>query len=528
MKLNLADISIRGADSLISLNLELDTDKPEPANGDFILQSTLLDAEAASISGALRWSGEQLMITSPSDAGSIDMNIALPLKLIKKPQLAVSTEGKIDGRLRYDGDISPFAAYLPASLQTLEGALQTDIKFGGDTKQPDITGTAALANGAYTELQSGFSLINVHANAEAAWNGAGSTVSIRSGARGAGQTGADTINLAGDIRIGDESDLTLFVTLKDAVLSAFPVKQVRANGSIEIKGALDDLTATGNIMVEELDAEIITPENTGLAPITVISLDEANQSEAEGLSAKPQSNIAYEISVSADDRVFIRGRGLESEWGANVTAMNDQGEPLLLGAMRLRRGWLDFSGRRFDLTKGRIEFDRFDKNNPILDIRAELNTSDNVTAVIAISGRAKTPSITLTSTPALPSEDIMAIVLFGKSADQLTALESLQTAQALASLGGIGPFGGEGVTGGLRQATGLDLLNFDIDPEKGGGSLTVGKYVTDGLFVSGTQDAQGDNGSVRIEYELTDNITVETEIKQDGDQTVSANWKRDF
>ncbi|MCK5750360.1 MAG: translocation/assembly module TamB domain-containing protein, partial [Oricola sp.] len=103
-------------------------------------------------------------------------------------------------------------------------------------------------------------------------------------------------------------------------------------------------------------------------------------------------------------------------------------------------------------------------------------------------------------------------------------------AQALASLGGIGPFGGSGggVTGKLRQAIGLDLLNFDVDPESGGGSLTVGKYVADGFFVSVTQDAQGRNGSVSVKYEVTDNIVVETELEQDGDQTVSANWKKDF
>ncbi|MEL7487796.1 MAG: translocation/assembly module TamB domain-containing protein, partial [Pseudomonadota bacterium] len=74
----------------------------------------------------------------------------------------------------------------------------------------------------------------------------------------------------------------------------------------------------------------------------------------------------------------------------------------------------------------------------------------------------------------------------------------------------------------------LDLLNLDLDPENGGSALTVGKYVADGLFVSATQDVRGENGAVRIEYEITNNITVESELQQNGDQTVSANWKRDF
>lgn len=122
----------------------------------------------------------------------------------------------------------------------------------------------------------------------------------------------------------------------------------------------------------------------------------------------------------------------------------------------------------------------------------------------------------------------MAIILFGKPASELSAVESLQTAQALASLAGIGPFGGLGVTSKLRQATGLDLLNVDIDPETGGGSLTAGKYITDDIFISATQDATGGGGTVNVEYDVTKNISLETQLEQNGEQTVSANWKRDF
>jgi len=83
------------------------------------------------------------------------------------------------------------------------------------------------------------------------------------------------------------------------------------------------------------------------------------------------------------------------------------------------------------------------------------------------------------------------------------------------------------VTGRLRRTVGLDMLNVDLDPETGG-SLTVGKYLSNDVFVSATQDAQGRSGAVRVKYEITNNITVETELEQEGDQTVSANWKKDF
>ena len=309
---------------------------------------------------------------------------------------------------------------------------------------------------------------------------------------------------------------------------AKPVSNVDASGEIKISGPLDNLTASGEINVSELNAEIVTPETTGLVDINVVAVDKEGAPLTPPEPAPPPRIFNYDVTITANDKVFVRGRGLESEWSADVETKNTDRGPLILGNVNLRRGFLDFSGRRFDLTQGRITFNRLSPNNPYLDIEAEYETSDGVVARIVISGRAREPSVELESNPSLPREDIMALVLFGKPANQLSAIESVQMASALAQLGGVGPFGGGGLTGSAREALGLDMLNLDLDPESGASALTVGKYVADGLFVSATQDVKGENSSVRVEYEITNNITVETELKQDGDQTVSANWKKDF
>jgi autotransporter translocation and assembly factor TamB len=197
--------------------------------------------------------------------------------------------------------------------------------------------------------------------------------------------------------------------------------------------------------------------------------------------------------------------------------------------MTLKDGAIEFAGRLFKMTKGEVAFDALSPNNPMLDMRAERETEDGTVAAIVIAGRAKAPKIALESTPARPTEDVMALLLFDKPASDLSAIESLQVADSLVALGGVGPFGGAGLSGSARQALGLDLLNVAVAEEDAGATaLTVGKYVSPDLFISATQDARGENGSIRVEYEITDSITIETELRQDGDQTVSANWKRDF
>ncbi len=526
--IRLNDVNVPGADGVASATIYLDTDEPIPARGALELRSLLVDNLTDAIKTGFIWNGEVVIIQSAADEDHLDMRLSYPALLTKTPGLSLKTQGALDGYVRYDGPIAPVAAYMPPALQTLEGQLAADFTISGSTADPALSGQAKVTDGAYTELHTGLSIIGLHTEATASYGAAGSSFQFSGGARGADQSGGDTITLQGDMTLANDPRLELQVSFGNAELSAHPVSLVRASGTVNIAGPLDALRASGEIQIAELSAEIVTPENTGLVPIEVVShRAEDIYSTASGRQAT-QTAVDMDLEIDADDRIFIRGRGLESEWSANITIVTEKQTALILGRMKLRRGWLDFSGRRFNLTRGEITFDRLSPNNPLVDIRAEYETSDGVTAIIAVTGRADEPNITLTANPPSSSNDIMALILFGKPADQLSALESLQAAQALASLGGIGPFGGAGFAGSLRRSTGLDLLNFDLDPEKGGGSLTVGKYVADGLFVTATQDAQGDNGSVRVQYEITDSITVETEVKQDGNQTVSANWKRDF
>ena len=524
---SLDKFNIPDTDGQLDFQLSLDTSQDRIATGDFELRSLLTQSEAPPIAGSYIWDGSTVSLKSAPGQETISLDVNVPLTLKRSPALSITAEGALSGSAAYRGDISAVAAYLPPSLQSLEGALTANIRLDGSIDAPLVEGNAALTDGAYTEQQTGMSFTGVHTEATATITNENSKVVFTGGAHGSNQQGPDTMTLSGALELGDISAIDLAFELDNAAFAASPVESAIVSGKIDVSGDLSDVKTNGELTIVELNAAIEPPAVTSLAPIEIIdSVDQTDETQSTAPAAA--SNFDYQFSINANDRIFIRGRGLESEWRADVEVLSERTGPLVIGAMNLRRGWIDFSGRRFELTNGSISFDRLSANNPLLDIRAELQTNDGVTAIIAVSGRADKPSIELLSTPTLPSEDVMAIVLFGKPAQELSAIESLQAAEALAALGGVGPFGGGGITGSLRKAVGLDLLNIDVDPEQGGGSLTIGKYVADGLFVSATQDALGESGSVRVEYEITDSITVETEIEQDGEQTVSANWKRDF
>jgi translocation and assembly module TamB len=519
---------IVAASSILDLDLDLDTDAAIPARGTFTLTSELSKTHAARIAASFAWNGRTLDIADDPKIAGLDLALSLPARLVRAPSLRIDGDGQLAGSLRYEGRVEALAPFLPPALQSIEGALVADGTAAGTLKDPKLAGSLTLSNGAYTELSSGLSIVAIEASGAAQAAAAGSRLRFSAQGSGPGQSEM-TIEAAGDIRIGADSALDARIALDHARLAAGPVSSVDASGEVRISGPFADLLAAGEITLHSLDSQVFTPDPTGLVDIEVVALNGAGQPADSAAPPASATKLRYQIRIAGDDRLFIRGRGLTSEWRAAVDLAGDSDDPLIIGSMTLLNGALDFAGRRFDVTEGALEFDRLSPNDPALDIRAERETQSGVVAAIVIAGRASAPKISLESTPSLPPEDIMALLLFDKPATELSALESLQVAEGLASLGGVGPFGGEGVTGSARRALGLDVLSFDVDEaDSAASSLTIGKYVAEGLFVSATQDARGASGSVRIEYEIADDFTVETELRQDGDQKASVNWKHDF
>ncbi|MEM9169497.1 MAG: translocation/assembly module TamB domain-containing protein [Pseudomonadota bacterium] len=525
------------APAIVTLDADVDTARPRAGFGTFRLRPDATTDVDTALAGSFDWDGARIALTSAADGLPAQFDLAAPLAFTPGAGVAVDETAPIEGALRYDGPVEPLVLFAPAELAGLEGDLAVDAAIGGTVAEPEIDGEATFADGSFTELNTGFALIGLNAKAETRVAGGDARVTFSGGARGPGQE-TQTIDFEGDARAGDETAVDATLTLRDAVFTADLLKSLRASGAVTLTGTAEALAAAGEIVIDRMEVELAPPPVAGFTPVTVVGLDEiagtaAAQADAGPTALNepaPPAPLDFNIAIKGDDQLFVRGLGLDSEWRADLTATTARGTPLAVGTIDLRRGAFDFSGRRFVITQGTMTFDRLSANNPILDIRAEYETPDDVTAALVVTGRAQSPSVGLESTPTLPREDIMALVLFGKPASELSALESVQMAQALASLAGVGPLGGPGggLAGSARDAVGLDMLNVDFDPATGGSALTAGKYVADGLFVSATQDVKGENGAVRIEYELTGDFTVETALRQNGDQQVSANWKKDF
>jgi translocation and assembly module TamB len=130
-----------------------------------------------------------------------------------------------------------------------------------------------------------------------------------------------------------------------------------------------------------------------------------------------------------------------------------------------------------------------------------------VTSTLIVGGTAAAPTITLTSTPPLPSDEILANLLFGTGTQSLTPFQAASLAAALAQLSGVG--GGANPLDSVRSALGLDELSLG-GSGNGPPSIQAGRYVAPGIYVGAQQATNGQGTQATVEINLYKGLKLNT------------------
>jgi len=234
-----------------------------------------------------------------------------------------------------------------------------------------------------------------------------------------------------------------------------------------------------------------------------------------------------DVRVVIPDNLVLRGRRLRPGGptsaslgdinltvGGDIQVVKQPGGPiLLLGTVQTVRGMYDFQGRRFTLERGgTLRFIGEPVPNPALDITAtRVIPNTGVEAQVRIQGTAQAPQLTLTSTPPLPEADILALIVFNRSVNELGTGERASLA---ATAGGIATgFIAAPLGESIGRALDLDLFEITTTTEEGdlGAGLTLGQQIGDRAFLRMRQQF-GERSSTEflLEYQLTDFLRLQT------------------
>jgi translocation and assembly module TamB len=420
----------------------------------------------------------------------------------------------LSGGIRYNGPAEVLSSFAGLADEQLSGPIGVGADFSGRLDNPQFTGIVRADNLTFVDEEYGTRITGIALQGRFT----SATLQIE---QLSGHAGNGTISGTGSVGFAAASGypIDIHMHLQDAQLARSDNISATATGDLTVtnnraSGAL----ISGNLNVANLRYEIV---RQGAAQ--VIDLQGVRR-KGEPLPSPGQIRLAeadktpsiwkLDLRVHADNQVFVAGMGLESEWSANLRIRGTTATPQMVGRMEVVRGTFSFSGQRFELSTGTINFTGDRPPDPQLDIQASADIS-SVTVNINVTGTANNPQIAFTSDPSLPQDEIMARVLFGGSISELSVLQVASIASSLNSLRGGG--GGLNPLGKLRAASGLSRLRIlGADQSTGRGTaLAAGFYLSNKIYIELITDANGYTAT-QIELALSKTLSLLSSVSSQG------------
>lgn len=417
------------------------------------------------------------------------------------------------GGIRYNGPAEVLWSLSGIADMQLSGPIGVAADFSGRVQGPQLTGIVRANDLTFVHETYGTRISRL------ALQGRFTSSELQI-TRLSGRAGSGTISGTGTVGFASAAGYPMDIRLRleDAQLARSDNIGATLTGDVAITNSrANGAMIAGDLTLPEVRYQIIrqgAAQVVELAGVRRKGEPLPTVRDATQMADTAPSVWKLDLRLRADNRLFIAGMGLESEWSADLRVQGTTATPSILGEADLIRGTYSFSGQRFDVTRGHIAFTGARPPNPRLDIVATADIKD-VTVNINVSGSANNPQIAFTSNPGLPQDEIMARILFGGSVTEISALQAVQLASSLNSLRGGG--GGLNPLGKLRSSTGLDRLRIlGADDTTGRGTaVAAGFYLSNDIYLEIITDARGFTAT-QIEIALSRALSILSQVGTSG------------
>jgi translocation and assembly module TamB len=416
--------------------------------------------------------------------------------------------GGLDLKIAGQLPIALLNPLLEARGQHAEGALDIDVSVAGSVAEPQIGGTAALSKGSFRDYGRGVNLTAISAQLV----GSEAALEIKS----LNATAAPgTLSVTGSIGLlQPKMPIDLKITARNAQPVVSKLVTANLNADLNVSGTLtEQVTIAGEV---HLNRTLIGIPNS--LPPNVAVLDVRRRGVAPHKVPDKPLLIDLDIKVQAPQQFLVQGRGLDAEMGGELHITGSTDSPRVSGGFDLQRGSFSLASSKLSFSAGHVGFSGEglqNKIDPTLDFTADTAIPQG-TATLHITGYADAPQFDFTSSPGLPQDEIMARLMFGESASQLSALQLAQIGAALASLSGVGGDSGLNPLVKVQKTLGLDRLSFGAGAtnaagENTGASIEAGRYISKRVYIEAKQNTSG-TSQLEADVDLTRRLKLQTKL----------------
>ncbi|MCD6681356.1 MAG: translocation/assembly module TamB domain-containing protein [Burkholderiaceae bacterium] len=450
----------------------------------------------------------------------------------------VLDEGRLGGRVTLNVPTLAFANRIIGPTWAVAGRLRFAGDLGGTIDAPRVTGDLDGRSLALSQRELGWRLTDgtLHARFE------GDRLVLDQLRL---ESGEGSITMSGALLLdGLRGDFALRADRLPIPLG--PGERIVVSGTNAITSRGTELQWSGEMRVDEGLVELRGGEAPRLPDDVVIVGEGEHASAAQKSTATEEAGAAEQadgLRVAADlkldlgEKLRVRGSGVDVLLAGSLALRGVlPDKPLAYGTVRVAKGTYSAYGQELQITRGRVIFDG-PIDNPVLDIVA-MRLGTPVKAGVAVTGTVLSPRVQLVSEPDVPDAEKLSWLVLGvgfddaRSGAQMAALRA-----AAASLMGSG--GGAGVSAGLAHSLGLDVLTirsassgdvFDPDfgatfpgqsptgtpaPTAAQNVVAIGKRLGSRVLVTYEQGLRGVWNLLRIQYEITDRLSLRAQTGTD-------------
>jgi len=431
--------------------------------------------------------------------------------------------GSVDLRTTGSVPVGLLNNFLNADTR-VQGASSLDLRLVGPPALAGLSGSLSTNDTSVSLPTVGLSLNNISGGAQLA--GGRAVINATGQASGGG-----AVTISGSVSLQGGYPADLQMRLNAVGYAKAPTYQTTVDGALSLTGSLTaspliagklTLGATEIRLAGNVGSSVDIPpiRHVGASTFVLVTQDRAGVTAKTTSGSTGGSALRLDIALSAPRQIFIRGRGLDAELGGQLRVTGTTAAIVPIGQFDLVRGRLSILGQRLDLVEGNLAMQG--SLDPSFRLVASATTPDASIQVVT-EGTADKPKLTFTSVPDLPQDEILALLLFGRSIANISALQAAQMAAAVATLAGDGS---EGFIGNIRNEFALDNLDVTSGAD-GTVGVRAGKYLSDKLYADVVANSDG-TSEVELKLDLNRNTTVKGFAGTTGDTGIGLFFDKDY
>ena len=307
-----------------------------------------------------------------------------------------------------------------------------------------------------------------------------------------------------------EPRMTLQVKADQLRASTRADRRLTVSGQLDAALAGTQLKLTGDARVDQA-LFLLPDETTPTLGDDVVVRGRTTSAATRAARVVPDVNVNLDLGR----RFEVRGHGLQARLTGrlNVRSNAERPTPQVLGEVRTASGSYQAYGQRLDIEEGVLRFTG-PYDNPSLDVLA-IRPYTTQRVGVQVRGTARVPQVRLYSEPDLPDSEKLAWLVLGRPATGGGAEAAVLQQAAMALLSG-----GNGPT--LGQRLGLDELSVrgasstpTGDATTSSAALTLGKRLSNRLYVSYERSLAGALGTFAMFYDISRRLTLRARAGED-------------